>query len=93
VKQVISVYYEDMINSLVSGMKDSLATTKTLPKLGRPIPLVLAGGSVMPRGFRDRFEKALKAADFPIPISEVRLATNPLYSTAKGALVAALSEA
>ncbi|MDX1983572.1 MAG: hypothetical protein SFV51_25090 [Bryobacteraceae bacterium] len=93
VKQVISVYYEDMINSLVSGMKDSLAATKTLPKLGRPIPLVLAGGSVMPRGFRDRFEKALKAADFPIPISEVRLATNPLYSTAKGALVAALSEA
>lgn len=91
-KQVISVYYEDMINSLVSGLNEVFGGAKSLPKLGRPVPLVLAGGSAMPRGFRDRFEKALKASEFPIAISEVRLATNPLYSTAKGALVAALSE-
>ncbi len=92
VKQVISVYYEDMINSLVAGLNESLGNAKTLPKLGRPIPLVLAGGSAMPRGFRERFEKTLKASDFPIAVSEVRLAANPLYSTAKGALVAALSD-
>jgi hypothetical protein len=45
-------------------------------------------------GFRDRFEKALRGLrGFPLKISEVRLAQDPLYSTAKGALVAALSEA
>ena len=46
----------------------------------------------LPNGFRERFEKALRAADFPVAISEVRMASNPLYAAAKGALVAALSD-
>lgn len=91
-KQSISIYYEDMIQSLVTGMRDAFLASKTMPKLGRSIPLVLSGGTVMPKGFRDRFDKVLKAANFPIAISEVRLAENPLNTTAKGALVAALSE-
>jgi hypothetical protein len=53
---------------------------------------VLSGGSVMPQGFRDRFEKLLREGDFPIPVSDVRLAEQPLFSTAKGALVAALAD-
>src|SRR4051812_6301233 len=90
--QALSVYYDDMIQTLVASMKEAFLASKSLPKLGRPIPLVLSGGSTMPKGFRDRFEKALLASDFPIALSEVRLASNPLESTAKGALVAALSE-
>lgn len=92
VRQVISVYYDDMINSLVSGLKDAFHNSKAMPKLGRPIPLVLSGGSAMPKGFAERFEKVLRASDFPVPISEVRMAKEPLYSTARGALLAALSE-
>ncbi len=90
--QALSVYYEDMIQALVGSMKEAFLSAKSLPKLARPIPLVLSGGTTMPKGFRGRFEKALLASDFPIALSEVRLAKNPLESTAKGALVAALSE-
>lgn len=92
IHQVISVYYDDLIASLVGGLKEAFARTRNLPKIGRPVPLVLSGGTAMPAGFRDRFEKALRAADLPLPISEVRMAANPLYAAAKGALVAALSE-
>ncbi|MBI3681389.1 MAG: hypothetical protein HY235_13475 [Acidobacteria bacterium] len=91
-QQVLSVYYEDMVQSLVTGMKEAFSASKSMPRLGRPIPLVLSGGSVIPKGVRDRFEAALKAAEFPVPVSEIRLAREPLYSTAKGALLAALSE-
>ena len=63
-----------------------------MPKLTRPIPLVLAGGSVLATGFRDRFEKLLRSTELPVAISEVRLAAKPQHSTARGALVAALSE-
>ena len=90
--QVISVYYDDLIHTLVGAMKDVFAKSKSLPRLGRPIPMILSGGSTMPQGFRDRFEQAIRAVHFPVPLSEIRLAGNPLTATAKGALIAALSE-
>lgn len=90
--QVIGVYYDEMIQAVIGGLKDVVASTRSLPKIGRPVPLVLSGGSAMPKGFRDRFEKALAAAELPVAISEVRLAENPLTAAAKGALIAALVE-
>lgn len=90
--QVIGVYYDEIICSLVSALKEAFAGTKTLPKFNRPIPMVLSGGTALPPGFRDRFDKLLREQDFPIAVSEIRMAENPLHSTAKGALVCALSE-
>jgi hypothetical protein len=46
----------------------------------------------MPNGFTEQFEKAVLKSDFPIELSDVRLASNPLEATAKGALIAALTE-
>jgi hypothetical protein len=92
VHQVISVYYDDMIRSLVTALKEAFVRTSNLPKFNRPIPLVLSGGTALPPGFRDRFEKLLWEQDFPISVSDIRLAQNPLHSTAKGALVCALSD-
>jgi hypothetical protein len=90
VHQVIAVYYDDMIRALVDALKDQLSKCRGLPKLTRPIPIVLSGGSSLPAGFRDRFENALKESSLPIAFSEIRLAQNPLQSTAKGALIAAM---
>jgi hypothetical protein len=92
IHQVLGVYYDDMIDTLVKGLRNAFQSARNLPKLSRPIPLVLSGGSAMPGGFRDRFEAMLRANDFPIAISEIRMAADPLTTTAKGALVAALSE-
>jgi hypothetical protein len=92
VQQVISVYYDDMIRSLVTAMKDAFARTSNLPNFNLPVPIVLSGGTALPEGFRDRFEKLLWEQDFPIRVSEIRLAGNPLHSTAKGALACALSD-
>ena len=92
VHQVIGVYYDDMISSLVNGLKEAFLGARNMPRMGRPIPLVLSGGTATPGGFRERFEKVLKASDFPIPLSEVRMASDPLNATARGALVCALSD-
>jgi hypothetical protein len=89
----LSVYYDDVIQSLVKAMRDAFSNAANLPKLKHPVPLVLSGGTAMPPGFQDRFEKALRSADFPIELSEIRTATDPLHSTAKGTLVATLCEA
>jgi hypothetical protein len=92
-QQVLSVYYDDTIQALVSGLKNAFQGARNLPKLARPIPLVLSGGTAMPEGFRDRFQTVLRASEFPIELSEIRTAADPLKTTAKGALIAALSEA
>ncbi len=91
-QQVLTVYYDDVINALLNAMKEAFSNPKRMPKLSKPIPIVLSGGTATPKGFRDRFEKLLRATDFPIQISEVRLATDPHTATARGALIAALTE-
>ncbi len=92
VQQALTVYYDDMIASIVQGLRDAFSGSRAVPKFGRSVPLVLSGGGVLPDGFRERFEKALNAASLPVGISEVRLARRPLEATARGALIAALSE-
>jgi hypothetical protein len=91
-QQVLSVYYDDMIQALVGGLRKAFQGARNLPKLTRPIPLVLSGGTAIPKGFRERFEATLRASDFPVELSEIRMAADPLTTTAKGALVAALAD-
>ena len=90
--QVLGVYYDEMIRTLVQAMREQFTGAKSLPRLGRPIPLVLSGGSTLPEGFRDRFEKILKEENLPVPVSEVRIASEPLHGSAKGALIAAVTD-
>jgi hypothetical protein len=86
----LTVYYQEVIANLTSSLRDHISATQRLPKLDQAIPLVLSGGTAMPKGFLDQFTTALKAQDFPIKLSEIRLAADPLNSTARGALMAAM---
>jgi len=90
VQHVLGVYYDDMIHGLVNALNE--AVTRNAPKFTQAVPMVLSGGTVMPKGFRDRFEKILQESGFPIELTEIRLARDPLTATARGALVSALSE-
>jgi actin-related protein len=53
---------------------------------------VLSGGSVKPKGFRELFERTLRGRSFPIAVAEVRMASDPLTATARGAHIAAMFE-
>jgi hypothetical protein len=90
--QVLGVYYDEMIQALTQGMREAFLTARSKIKIGKPVPLVLSGGTALPVGFRDRFEKILKEQDFPIPISYIRMANDPLHTSARGALIAALTD-
>lgn len=90
--QVLAVYYDDMIQALVDSLAEAFAKSRNVPRLSRAVPLVLSGGSAMPQGFRDRFARFVGEAKLPFAVSEIRLAETPLYSTARGALVAALAD-
>jgi hypothetical protein len=91
-QQALSVYYDEMIQSLVGGMKQAFSNSRNLPRSNRPLPIVLSGGTALPEGFRARFEKILVEAELPISMADIRMAADPLHTSAKGALVAALAD-
>lgn len=90
VVNALTVYYNEMIDNLVDTLRSTIASTQKLPKLDKSVPLVLSGGTAMPQGFQQRFEMALRSKDFPVKLSDVRMSADPLNSTARGALMAAL---
>jgi hypothetical protein len=86
----LTVYYQEMIANLTGALRSHISATQRLPKLDQAIPLVLSGGTAMPKGFLEHFSAALRVQEFPVRLSEVRLSADPLNSTARGALMAAL---
>ncbi len=90
VQNALTVYYQEMIVNLVQSLRERISSAQKLPKLEQSIPLVLSGGTAMPQGFLDHFMMAMQAHELPVKLSEVRLSADPLNSTARGALMAAL---
>ena len=90
VQNALTVYYQEMITNLVETLRSHISASQRLPKLDQAIPLVLAGGTAMPRGFLDQFGKTLNSSNFPVKLSDVRMSSDALNSTARGALMAAL---
>jgi len=92
VEKALHIYYEDLVESLVESLRRAISRAEKMPKTDRPLPIVIAGGSAKPRGFKELFERALKGHSLPVEISGVRLAGDPLTATARGALIAAMYE-
>jgi hypothetical protein len=91
-EKALHIYYEDLVESLVEGLRKAISSAEKLPRADRALPIVLSGGTAKPRGFRELFEKTLRARSLPVDISEIRLASDPLTATARGSLIAAMSE-
>jgi hypothetical protein len=91
-EKALHIYYEDVVETLVDTLRREISRADNLPKTDRALPIVLSGGTAKPRGFRELFERTLRARKFPVEISEIRMASDPLTSTARGAHIAAMFE-
>jgi actin-like ATPase involved in cell morphogenesis len=91
-EKALHIYYQDLVETLVQSLQTAISKAESLPKSDRAIPIVLSGGAAKPKGFRELFEKSLRAQSLPLAISEVRMASDPLTATARGALIAAMFE-
>jgi len=91
-EKALHINYDDLAESLVEALRRAISRAEKMPRSDRPLPIVIAGGSAKPRGFKELFERALKGRSMPIEIAGVRLAGDPLTATARGALIAAMYE-
>jgi actin-like ATPase involved in cell morphogenesis len=89
-QRALHIYYEDLVETLVEALRFKLARADK--RTERPIPIVLAGGTAKPRGFKELFERTLRARPLPIPVAEVRVARDPLTATGRGAMINAMYE-
>jgi actin-like ATPase involved in cell morphogenesis len=89
IDRAIITQYRLMIEKTVAGIKEGLATAKNSVKSENPVDFVVAGGTSMAKGFTEIFSETLKQANLSIPVGEVIRPAEPLYSVAKGCLLAA----
>lgn len=86
-KKAIFSYYEEYITRLISLVDIKITNSKI--KLTHPVSLYLAGGSTCIPGFKETFEQLFtKSAFGNIKITKIVIPENPLYTVAKGMLIA-----
>lgn len=90
IERAIMTQYQLMIEKTVIGIKRGLENNKDKnAKLDAPVDFVVAGGTASPPGFDKLFEKLLREAKLPIEVGRVIRPADPIYSVARGCLVAA----
>lgn len=89
VERAIQTQYRLMIEHTVTGIQQGLANIAKTVHSDKPVDVVIAGGTSSPNGFTTLFKEALASAKLPIQIGEVIKPKDPLYSVARGCLLAA----
>jgi len=89
VLDAVQAYYVRLIDYVVQNLVLHFKESNSLPKFSKPLSFVVAGGTSKADGFVEILEQKLLEHGFPLEISEVRHASDPLHSVAKGCLIAA----
>ena len=89
VLSAVSSYYERLIDYTTKQLSSALSNHKSLPKFKEPLTIVVAGGTSLAKGYIKIFNKKLLENNFPLEIKEVKHASDPLHSVARGCLIAA----
>jgi hypothetical protein len=90
VEGALSIYYDNLLDYVIENVVKEVNNEDV--EEGLDVPVVVTGGTSSPPGFEKLFEERLNKADIPFSISHVRKADEPLYSVARGALVASRTE-
>lgn len=91
VLEALKFYYESTIEYTVKKMIKEF-NNKIDIDIDTAIPIVIAGGTSMPNGTIELFESVFKKYDFPIQISEIRRAKNPMTSVSQGLLIKTIAD-
>ena len=93
--EAIALYIRALIRYCLENIAVQFRRIQSTLSLPDPIPFVLSGGTTKAIGFEAVFKEefeTVKKKGFPIPISEVRMAKDPMTAVAEGLLVLAGEE-
>jgi actin-like ATPase involved in cell morphogenesis len=90
IEGALSIYYDNLLDYVIENVIAEVNEEDV--EEGLDVPVVVTGGTSSPQGFAKLFQDRLNDAAVPFSISEVRRAEEPMYSVARGALVASRTE-
>ncbi len=94
-EEALSLYIRSLIKYCLDNIAIQFRKVQSVLSLPEPIPFVISGGTSLAGGFLDVFKQEfdeIQKKGFPIQISEIRPATDPLTAVAEGLLVLAAEE-
>jgi hypothetical protein len=93
-QEALALYYKALIEYCIDQVAAEFAKIKDQFALPKAIPIVLSGGTALAGGFEEFFGKVFKKKrrKFPIEVSEIRMASDPLNAVARGLLILAMQE-
>ncbi|MGD9246717.1 MAG: hypothetical protein PVI60_02095 [Desulfobacteraceae bacterium] len=82
----LHIYYDDLFSTLARSLEKVLGSSDKTCRLPGSLPLIISGGTMLPKGSLEKFKKAMKPIRLPIKISNIVLASNPAEATMRGAM-------
>jgi hypothetical protein len=89
IQRAIKAQYEIMMQKTVLEIKKGLEKSGNKARTNDPLDIVIAGGTSCPKGFAQLFGDVIKKSHLPMEIGKVIRPKDPLYSVARGCLIAA----
>ena len=84
-------YYDALINYTIKNIIKEF-NDKVDVEIDEEIPIIIGGGTSLPKGFIKLFESNIMKYDLPFNISEIRAAKSPLISVSQGLLIKTLAD-
>lgn len=93
-QEAITFYYRNLIEYAIDQIALQFMSIQGKFSLPRPVPIIVSGGTSKAGGFLDLFKAVFekKRKKFPIEVSEIRAASDPLNAVANGLLIQAMQE-
>jgi len=88
-EEAIALYIRELIDYSIKGIIKEFSSNDNIMTIPTSIPIVISGGTSLADGFADMFtERFEKFKDkFPVSVSNIRQAKDPLTSVANGLLL------
>lgn len=93
-EEALALYYRSLIEYAIDHIAAQFAKVKGQLSLPKPVPIIISGGTSLAGGFKEFFEQVFekKRKRFPIEVSEIRQAKDPLNAVAQGLLLQAMQD-
>lgn len=88
-EEAITLFISTLIDYTIDNIIEQFVKVKSELLVPKPIPIVVSGGTSLAGGFLDKFKERFeqKRSRFPVQVSEVRPAGDPMTAVATGLLV------